>query len=52
MVITGLFKSQAELCFPPGFKNNKTNYSTGETLVTEILKKNYTHNPTFGHITI
>lgn len=52
MVITGLFKSQAGLCFPPGFKNKKTNYSTGETLATEILKKHYTHSPTFGHGTI
>lgn len=52
MVITGQFRSQAELCFPPGFKNNKTNDSTGETLATEILKKHYTYSPTFGHVTI
>lgn len=51
MVITGLFKSQAELCLPPSFKN-KTNYSTGKTLASEILKKHYTHSPTFGHVTI
>lgn len=52
MVITGLFKSQAELHFPPGFKNNKTNYTTGQTLVSEILEKHYTHSPAFGHETI
>lgn len=38
MVITGLFESQAELCFPPGFKNNKTNYTTGETLALKSSK--------------
>lgn len=52
MVVSGLFKSQAKLCFPPSFKNNKTNYGIGQTLPTEILRKHYTHSSTFGHVTI